>query len=44
MRLQMKLGYNNLFDEEYFEVRAGKGLFLGPPAGWNLMFGFSIEL
>lgn len=33
VRLELQLGSINLFDEDYFEIRAGRGLFPGPPLG-----------
>lgn len=42
-KLQFQIGCNNIFDKEYFEIRAGKGLFLGAPLGFYSMLGITIE-
>jgi len=42
--LQIQAGCNNIFDKEYFEIRAGKGLFLGPPAGFYSFLGITVDL
>jgi len=42
--LQLQVGGNNLLDEEYFEIRAGKGLFLGTPRGAYSVIGIKATL
>lgn len=44
IRFRVQVGGINLFDEEYFEVRAGKGLFPGPPQGAYTSMGLTIDL
>lgn len=44
LTLQLELGVNNVFDEEYFEVRTGKGLLLGLPRGAYSVIGLKASL
>lgn len=43
VKLQLQVGCNNIFNKEYFEIRAGKGLFLGPPAGLFTILGVTVD-
>lgn len=44
LQLKLELGVNNVFDEEYFEVRTGKGLLLGLPRGAYSVIGLKASL
>lgn len=41
--LKTQVGCNNLFDEEFFEIRAGRGLYLGPPRGLYTTVGIVLQ-
>lgn len=39
VRLEVQLDARNIFDEEYFDVRAGRGIYPGAPFGYGASFG-----
>jgi outer membrane receptor protein involved in Fe transport len=41
VRLEVQVDARNIFDEEYFDVRAGRGIYPGAPFGYGASFGLT---